>query len=328
MDIELLRPEYLWTVPVALAAILAWRLSFRRRAYAVFPLSMLLPRAARASRLRHAPLVIAAAAVPFIAIALSEPVLPFSEAALTSRGLDVVLVLDLSSSMEEVMGLGTSGHGPGSSGPTRMEITKNALIDFIALRPNDRIGLVVFSDNAYVVSPVTFDHDYLRQYVAMVDNRILRNEGMTAIGDGIALANALLVRQGTANVTGTRVIVVFTDGEHNYGLDPVEALQSAHAAGARVHIIGVDLPATIRMKPDVQRLVRAVRQYGGRYADAGTVAELRAASRSIDALEKGWLVQTRTVRNQPIDQYFTLAAVVLLTLAMLVRAIPYFIDVT
>ena len=328
MSIELLRPEYLWVLPVTLAAIVVWRLSFRRRAYAVFPLTVLLPRAARASRLRHAPLLIAAAAVPCMAIALSEPVLPSYDAALTSRGLDVVLVLDLSSSMGEVMGLGGPGRGPGSVGPTRMDITKNALLEFIALRPHDRVGLVVFSDNAYVVSPLTFDHDYLRQYVAMVDERILRNEGMTAIGDGIALANTLLVRQATAHVTGTRVIVVFTDGEHNYGLDPVQALDSAHDAGARVHIIGVDLPEKIRLKPEVQRLVRAVRHYGGRYTDAATVAELRSASRSIDALEKGWLVQKRTVHNQPIDEYFSLSAVMLLTLAVLFRAHPYFIELT
>jgi len=108
----------------------------------------------------------------------------------------------------------------------------------------------------------------------------------------------------------------------------VTALQTAHGAGARVHIIGVDLPEKIRMKPEVQRLVRAVRQYGGRYADAATVTELRAASRSIDALEKGWLVQTRTIRNQPIDEYFALSAVILLALAMLLRAHPYFIEVT
>jgi Ca-activated chloride channel homolog len=328
MDIELLRPGFLWALPLTLAAILAWRAAFRRRAYATFPLLKILPRQARASRLRQAPLVVAAAAVPFIALALSDPVLPSAEAALKSRGLDIVLVLDLSSSMEEVMGLGGPGRGPGSSGPTRMQITRAALLDFIAMRPNDRIGLVVFSDNAYVVSPLTFDHEYLRQYVSMADNRLLRNEGMTAIGDGIALANTLLVRQSTANVSGTRVIVVFTDGEHNYGLDPVTALDAAHADGARVHIIGVDLPEKIRVKPDVQRLVRAVREYGGRYADAATAVELRGASRSIDALEKGWLVQTRTVRNQPVDQYFALAAVVLLMLAMLLRAWPYFIEVT
>jgi Ca-activated chloride channel homolog len=328
MEIELLRPQYLWPIPVALAVILAARLLFRRRSYAAFPLAVLLPRSARASRLRQAPLAVAAAAVPLIAIALSEPVIPFVEGELQSRGLDVVLVLDLSSSMEEVMGPWPPGSGHSTAGPTRMDVTKNALLEFIALRPNDRVGLVVFSDNAYVVSPLTFDHDYLRQYVAMVDNQILRNEGMTAIGDGIALANALMIKQGSATVAGTRVMVVFTDGEHNYGLDPVAALEKAHGGGARVHIIGVDLPAEIRIKPDVQRLVQAVRRYGGRYVDAATVSELRAASRSIDAMEKGWLVQNRTIRNLPVDHYFTLCAVLLLATAMLLRAIPYFIDVT
>ena len=121
---------------------------------------------------------------------------------------------------------------------------------------------------------------------------------------------------------------VMDDGEHNYGLDPVEALQAANAVGARVHIIGVDLPAEVRIRPEVQRLARAVRQNGGRYLDAGTVSELRSASKSIDALEKGWLVQTRSIRNQPIYHYFALLALVLLTAAMVLRAIPYFIDVT
>ena len=328
IGVELQHPEYLWTIPAVLVAVIAWRRFLRRPLYALFPYEALLPKSIRASRLRRIPSLIAAAAVPVIAVALSDPVLPYSEAELKSRGLDIVLVLDLSSSMEEAMGGGTPGRPPGYGTKTRMETTRTALLEFIALRPHDRIGLVVFSDNAYVVSPLTFDHDYLRQYVAMVDNRILRNEGMTAIGDGIAVARTLLVRQSTTDASGTKVVVVFTDGEHNYGLDPVEALQAAHDAGARVHIIGVDLPAEIRIRPEVQRLARAVRQYGGRYTDAGTVGELRSASRSIDALEKGWLVQTRTIRNQPIYHYFALLALMLLAAAMLMRAVPYFIDVT
>jgi Ca-activated chloride channel family protein len=328
IDIELLHPEYLWAIPVALGAVLAWRLFLRRPLYALFPLTTLLPGAIRASRLRRAPAFIAAAAVPLVALALSDPVLPYSESETKSRGLDIVLVLDLSSSMEEAMGGGSVGKPPGNGTRTRMETTRTALLDFISLRPHDRVGLVVFSDNAYVVSPLTFDHEYLRQYVSMVDNKILRNEGMTAIGDGIAVASTLLQRQSTADVSGTKVVVVFTDGEHNYGMDPVEALQAAHNSGARVHIIGVDLPAEIRIRPEVQRLARAVRYYGGRYTDAATAGELRSASRSIDALEKGWLVQTRSIRNQPIYHYFALLAVLLLTWAMLLRAIPYFIDVT
>lgn len=326
-SLDLQHPEYLWAVPLALTLVALWRI-VRGRPYAAFPLAGLLkPPMYRASRLRRAPLVVAAAALPIVGVALADPVLPYSEAEMKSRGLDIVLVLDMSSSMEETMGAGTR-RASGFTGQTRMETTKNALLEFIALRPDDRIGLVVFSDNAYVVSPLTFDHEYLRQYVAMIDNQILRHEGMTAIGDGIALAAALLDRQSTDDTTGNRVMVVFTDGEHNFGMDPVEAMDIAFDAGARVHIIGVDIPAEIKVRTEVRRLVGAVRRYGGRYFDADTVRQLRAASRAIDSLEKGWLVQRRYVRNEPVYHYFAVPAILLLTGAMLLRALPYFIDVT
>lgn len=332
--IILQRPEYLWALPVAAVLIAAWRL-VRRRPFAAFPLAGLLaPRMYHASRLRHAPTVIAAAALPLIALALTDPVLPYSEGEVKARGLDIVLVLDLSSSMEEIMGSPPSYGDLRNTrdgrprGETRMETTKKALLDFISLRQDDRIGLVVFSDNAYVVSPLTFDHEYLRQYVRMIDNQILRGEGMTAIGEGIAAATGLLARQSTTRTTGNKVMVVFTDGEHNYGADPVETLQAADAAGTRVHMVGVNLPERVKLGPEVQRLVSAVRRYGGRYFDADTAGQLRSASLAIDSLEKGWLVQTRYIRNQPVYGYFVVPALLLLTAALLLRAVPFFIDVT
>lgn len=336
--IVLQRPEYLWALPVALVIVVAWRL-LRRRPFAAFPLAGLVTaRRYRASRLRHAPTVLAAAALPLVALALTDPMLPYSEGEVKARGLDVVLVLDLSSSMQETMGLElTIGQPIGNllsppagrrDGETRMETTKKALLNFISLREDDRIGLVVFSDNAYVVSPLTFDYEYLRQYVAMIDNDILRGEGMTAIGDGIALGAALLARQSTTRLSGNKVMVVFTDGEHNYGSDPVQALQAADAAGTRVHMVGVDLPEQVKSGPEVQRLVRAVRSHGGRYFDADTAGQLRTASLAIDSLEKGWLVQRRYIRNRPVYHYFVVPALLLLTAVLLVRAVPYFIDVT
>lgn len=332
--ITLQRPEYLWALPIALVVIIAWR-ALRRRSFVAFPLvGLLTARAYRASRLRHAPTIVAAAALPFIALALTDPVVPYSEGEVKARGLDIVLVLDLSSSMEEIMGppptaaelMGTAGGRP--HGETRLETTKKALLDFIRMRQDDRIGLVVFSDNAYVVSPLTFDHEYLRQYVAMVDNQILRNEGLTAIGDGIVLGTALLARQSATRFAGSKVMVVFTDGEHNFGSDPVEAVEAADATGTRVHMVGVNLPEQIKSGPEVQRLVGAVRRHGGRYFDADTAGQLRSASLAIDRLEKGWLVQTRYIRNRPVYDYFAVPAILLLTAALLLRAVPYFIDVT
>ncbi len=333
-------PEYLWALPIAWLLVLAWRAVGPRR-FLAFPLAGLLaPRVFRASRLRQAPAFVTAAALPFIALALTDPVLPYSEAELKSRGLDIVLVLDLSSSMEEIMGTDepattlaaealTAAERRGApSGETRLETTKKALVDFIGRRPDDRIGLIVFSDNAYVVSPLTFDHRYLRHYVAMIDDRILRGEGMTAIGDGMALGRALLARQSAGGRAGNRVMVVFTDGEYNFGVDPIAVLDDTSADGIRVHLVGVDLEEDIKVKPEVLGLMTAVRSHGGRYFNADTANQLRAASASIDTMEKGWLVQRRSIRNEPAYPVFALAAIVLVSAALVLRALPYFVDVT
>ena len=317
----LLQPAYLWTIPLALVLIVLWRM-LRRPRFVSFPLARLLSGPQyRASRLRQAPIVAAAAVLPLIALALSEPVLPYSERKVTSRGVDLALVLDLSSSMQELMG-GQQGAA------NRLETTKRALIDFIGRRPDDRIGLIVFSDYSYVVSPLTFDHQYLRDYVSMIDDKTLAEEGLTAIGDGIATGSALLARMKLERGSGRQVMVVFTDGEHNFGEDPLVTLAKADEAGTRVHMVGIDLNEVTKTRPAVLRLVDAVRGYGGRYYDAASAAQLQSASASIDALEKGTLVQTRYVRNRPVFHYFAVPAIVLLCLVFALRAVPYFVDVT
>jgi hypothetical protein len=376
-------PERLWVLPIALAVILLWR-AVRRRPFAAFPLAALLvPEKYRASRLRHVPTLVAAAALPLIALALTEPVLPYAQGQVTSRGLDIVLVLDLSLSMQELMGhpgvmpesvapsraesqynVAVDKYGtytmvpaPGASaGPaavhadrtvnrpgspaaaqapppapdrvSRLETTKRALIDFIGMRPDDRIGLIVFSENAYLISPMTFDHESLQNYVELVDAKILPGEAMTAIGNGIALASSLLARQSKGRLSGNQVIVVFTDGENNSGEDPVKMLEAADSAGTRVHLVAIDLQEVIRKRPSVQELMAAVLRHGGRYFNVGTPGQLRAASISIDSLERGWLVQTQYSRNRPVYHYFAIPAILLLTCALALRAVPYFIDLT
>lgn len=371
-------PERLWVLPIALAVILLLR-AVRRRPFAAFPLAALLvPARYRASRLRHIPTFVAAAALPLIAIGLTEPVLPYAEGQMTSRGLDIVLVLDLSLSMQELMGrpgvmpstvratttdysqyninvdqYGTyrmtlkpgataagspnQGSNPGSrpqaqpAAPTRasrLETTKRALIEFIARRRDDRIGLVVFSEHSYLISPMTFDHESLIQYVALVDDKILPGEAMTAIGDGMTLASSLLARQSKSRVSGNQVIVVFTDGENNFGEDPIKALEAADSAGTRVHMVAVDLQEVIRKRPTVQALMNAVVRHGGRYFNVEGADQLRQASRAIDSLEKGLVLQTDYIRNRPVYDYFVIPAILLLAGALLFRAVPYFIDLT
>src|SRR4029079_13979531 len=110
------------------------------------------------------------------------------------------------------------------TGRTRMDAVKDAVRTFVRTRRDDRIGLVVFSDNAYVISPLTFDHEYLLHYVDLVDDKILQGEGQTAIGDGLALSNYVLSRQATQNSRGHQLIVLLPDGESNRAREPVEVL--------------------------------------------------------------------------------------------------------
>jgi Ca-activated chloride channel family protein len=202
------------------------------------------------------------------------------------------------------------------------------LIEFIARRRDDRIGLVVFSEHAYLISPMTFDHESLTQYVALVDDKILPGEAMTAIGDGIILASSLLARQSKSRVSGNQVIVVFTDGENNFGEDPIKALEAADSAGARVHLVAVDLQEVIRKRPAVQALMNAVIRHRGRYFDVEGADQLRQASLAIDSLEKGLVLQTDYIRNRPVYDYFVVPAILLLAGALVFRAVPYFIDLT
>ena len=334
-----LRPDLAWLIG-ALAALVLVRWRMRGRFAASTTVSRLAAGIYRASIVRRLPIALVAAALALVALALMEPVLPSTDTEVQSRGLDIVMLLDLSSSMQEQMERVRPSRDMSRltfttrdsmavrvQGKTRLEATKDAIKAFVTRRRDDRIALIVFSDNAYVVSPLTFDHGYLLRYIDMVDDRILRGEGMTAIGDGLALANYLLARQGGAE-RRNQVIVLFTDGESNKGRDPVEVLAESNAADIRVHFVGLDLEEEVRNKAQVQKLLDAVRRYGGRYFDANTVRDVDAASRTIDAIEKGVLVSRVHVRDEPVYEWFALPALVLLLVSIGLRAIPFFVDQT
>jgi Ca-activated chloride channel homolog len=336
-----LRPDLAWWLFGALAVIVLVRWRSRGRYAATTMASRLGGSGYRASMVRRLPLAVVALALALIALALMDPVLPSAERDVQSRGLDIVMLLDLSSSMQEQMerirpsrDMSTltfttrdSVMRPRVAGKTRLEATKDAIKSFVMRRRDDRIALIVFSDNAYVVSPLTFDHGYLLRYIDMVDDQILRGEGMTAIGDGLALANYLLAKQA-GGLRRNQVVVLFTDGESNKGRDPVDVLAESAAANIRVHFVGLDLEEEVRNKAQVQKLLDAVKRYGGRYFDANTVRDLDAASRTIDSIEKGVLVNRVHVRDEPVYQWFALPALALLVAAFGLRAVPFFVDQT
>jgi Ca-activated chloride channel homolog len=325
-----LHPEYaLWLAAAFTAvALLKWRVPWRFAAF-----TAVLPRRGapyRASVFRRLPFVVLAVAAVFAGLALMQPVIPYSQADIQSKGLDIVLLLDLSSSMQEEMGSGqnTQRASTLAGGRTRMDAVKDAVKTFVRTRRDDRIGLVVFSDNPYVISPLTFDHEYLLHYIDFVDDKLLQGEGQTAIGDGLALSDYVLSRQATPSSRGHQVVVLFTDGENNRGREPIDVLKEAREAGIRVHVVGVDLEGDVKERPAVQMLIAAVEDAGGRYFSADSERDLAAAARTIDSMEKGLLVSRVYVRDVPVYQWFAIPALVGLVCALGLRSIPYFIDQT
>jgi Ca-activated chloride channel family protein len=312
--------------------LLKWRVRWR---YAAATLVRSLDaRVYRASSVRRLPFAVLALSLLLLGGALLQPVLPYSQADVESRGLDIVVLLDLSSSMQEEMGGARAAVSPPAAAPTRtrvrtrLDATKTAIRTFIRSRRDDRIGLVVFSDNPYVVSPLTFDHPYLLRYVDLIDDQILQNEGQTAIGDGLALSNYMLSRQAKEGSHGHQVIVLFTDGEYNRGRDPIDVLAESKDADIRVHVIGVDLAQEVKEKPAVMQLMTTIARNGGRYFDANSERDLLAASRAIDTIEKSRLVSRVYVQDVPVYHWFAIPSLVCLVVAMGVRAIPYFVDQT
>lgn len=324
-----LRLDLWWIVPFAVVAIVLARLLAPRRALAFTRVNLLEKSKYRASAVRYLPYGVVWLSLGLVLLALMEPTTRYSEREVEAKGLDIVFVIDLSVSMTGPIGVKGEWtiNGklmPAPPGGSRMDATKEALRTFITMRRDDRIGIVVFSDNAYIVCPLTFDRDHLLNYFDLIDPNTLRGEGLTAIGEGITMATSLLQRQSPPKVLN-KVIVVFTDGANNAGRDPVEALKEATLAGIRVHVVGIDLEAETTRSDQVVRFVNTVRGYGGRYFAASSKFDLTSASRTLDELEKGYLTTKTFVRNEPMVHWFALSALVLLAGALALRVLPVFV---
>lgn len=138
-------------------------------------------------------------------------------------GIDIVIALDVSTSMEAP-----------DFDPDRFTVAKNIAVDYIKSRNNDRIGLVVFANDAYMLSPPTLNHDFLLKQMEDIEPGMI--EDGTAIGMGLAIAaNGLRDAKGKS-----KVIILITDGANNAGaVDPVSAANAAKTLDMKIYTIGI-----------------------------------------------------------------------------------------
>ncbi len=315
---------------VPLLLVLAVLLLRGRKTYLAHPMFPYIQGRIRpVSRFVHLPRVLELMALLALTLALLHPVLPTAERTLVNRGLDILLVLDLSWSMQEP--IDTDGAiqrrraGIVHNEVTRLDAVKDAMIRFVERRRGDRIGLIVFSQHAYVVAPMTQDLAYLKNYLRMVDAKTLASEGMTAIGEGIYSALHLWNQQkdGTGK-NQSRVMIVLTDGENNAGRDPFDAIEKVAQAGFKIYFIGVKLE---RVR-DTPRLIAAVQAGGGDYYDVRDADQLSRAYLDINRLEKGTYLTKAQATHVPFFHPFAIASLALLAVSVGLRAIPYFIDLS
>lgn len=202
-------------------------------------------------------------------------------------GRDLMLAVDLSGSMsEEDMELG-------SQLVDRLTAAKAVLADFLDRRGGDRVGLLVFGQRAYALTPLTLDLDTVR--TQLEDSEVGLAGRETAIGDAIGLA----VKRLRAQPAGQRVLILLTDGVNTAGLlDPIKAAELAKAEGVRIHTIafggyggGISvfgLPIPIQGSgdtTDMPTLKRVAELTGGRVFRARDVDELTGIYAEIDRLE-------------------------------------------
>jgi Ca-activated chloride channel homolog len=331
---------------VVLATVVVWRMTLasdartpRMRLSVIAPL-LTGPRGLR-TRLRDLPGMLRGAALVLAILALGRPQNVLRGENADEKGIDMVIVLDLSGSMRALMDAETVAdsspqRGKGPRAPalrlTRLETAKEVILDFVSRRKNDRLGVVVFGRAAYILSPPTLDKSLLSTLVSKMELGLVDGNG-TAIGDAVGTAVARL-RRSTAR---SKAVILLTDGDSNAGaIAPDYAAHLAQTQGVKVFTVqigngddvdvqdGVDLfgqPKFVRehfpVNPEL--LKRMASTTGG---DAFVATDKKGLEQSmhsiLDKLEKTrFEAQSSTMED--LFGFILLPAVMLIALEALVR---------
>jgi Ca-activated chloride channel family protein len=191
-------------------------------------------------RLRDVPGILRPIAIALMFAALARPVQALSDVTGEEEGIDIVVVIDLSGSMQAVLDadpkqLPREFRPPPNQRLTRLDTAKLVVQDFIERRQTDRIGVVVFGKSPYVLSPPTLDYQLLSKLVAGLRLGVV-DGSKTAIGDGLGTAVSRMRRSDALS----KVIILLTDGDNNAGrMSPDFATEAAVQHGAKVYTVQI-----------------------------------------------------------------------------------------
>lgn len=303
-------------VLLALVAADAWR-DRRPRQWVALPM-VETPSTPRV-RWARVPPWLRTAALALIVVALARPRVEGQVRETTMRGRNVMLALDISSSMK-ARDLGDA---------SRIDLAKRVLAEFVSRRPNDFLGLVVFAGRAFTQAPLTTDDAVVLDLLRRADIGLLPDG--TAIGTALAMAEVHLEDLPK----GSGVIVLLTDGGNNTGTpDPLTAAAIARALGIRVYAVGVssnkvsshEIPASMGEAPSSlttfeERLLRRIATTsGGQYYRATDNAALEQVMGEIDRLERTELTLREVLSYRELFWIPLVLSLLLLAVAALLRS--------
>jgi Ca-activated chloride channel family protein len=287
-----LQPEWFWLLTL-LPVVMLWR--GRRGPVAAIEYSDvgLAREVARSSRSRVGRWVwlLPLLAGVLMIIGLARPQRGHSRTEVTANGIDIVLALDVSGSMQAL------DFEIDNQRLNRIEVVKSVVSKFIEERPDDRIGLMAFAGAPYLVSPLTLDHDWLQQNLERVN--------IGGVDDGTAIGSAIAASVNRLRTTPakSKVVILLTDGMNNTGkISPLAAAEAAKALGVKIYTIGVGVRGKapipvkdemgnlhmIMAKVDVdEKTLQAVADTtGGKFYRATDTDSLQRIYEQINALER------------------------------------------
>ena len=268
--------------------------------------------------LRHLVFLLQVLAIAAFTVVLVRPQSSRNWENVTTEGIDIVIALDISSSM-----LARDFQ------PDRLEAAKNVAMEFISGREYDRMGLVVFAGEAFTQCPLTTDRSVLLNLFKDIQSGMI--EDGTAIGNGLATGVARLKESEAIS----RVVILLTDGENNSGeIAPVTAAEIAKTFGIRVYTVGVGSEGTapypvqtpygiqlrdMEVKIDEETLQEISTITDGRYFRATSNTKLEEIYQEIDALEKSKIEVREFSRKSEEFLPFALAGIAFLVLSLILK---------
>ncbi len=317
---------YSWLLPLVLLPVLLYVWNQRRAGERLVSLRLPSTRSVDGltswrSALRPFLPLLQVAALVLMIIALARPRLDLSEESVTAEGIDIVLTMDLSTSM-----------GAQDFTPNRLEVAKNVARDFVSRREFDRIGLVAYAGEAYTKAPLTVDKQIIDRFISELQMGEITDG--TAIGLGLETA----INRLKDSEAVSKIIILLTDGENNAGdrHKPEVAAEIARKFGIRVYTIGVGsgeetlMPSApigggrYRFKPtrgtvDDKLLAYIAEETNGRYFRARDTEELESIYDYIDELEKTEIETTVFKRYEERFGIFLGLGLLLLVLETVLR---------